>query len=394
MQKILVSGLCIQGNKGGEALALSLKGLIERQVGSVALIFAVPARDIDRERIRAEELGLEVIPQPNIKQLVLSMVSSAYRSNVLSWRRVAIRSKVVIDMTAVAYASPPVNKLRTTLNGRFLTFALCRIFGLKMVAWTQSYGPLEHWLIRALCKWDLSQQKYIFCRGRRCMEEVLKLLPSALAYDFPDVAISLDRGILPEAVSKKIGYIDVVVAPSAVLYEKLGWAHIQAIVELCNWLCDSGRRVLLLPHTYRGENESPEWCDFAVCKLIYRELSERKGVHLLCEDFGARELKAIISSASFVVAARYHCVVASLSSGVPCIALSWHSKYADLLESYGLAGCAVNGDSSGEIKSRFSRLEAGKDLAVIELQKRHEALLSQLDRNCRLLTEQFDGAAV
>ena len=35
------------------------------------------------------------------------------------------------------------------------------------------------------------------------------------------------------------------------------------------------------------------------------------------------------------IGARYHSLIASLSSGVPSIALSWHPKYKDLMDLYG-----------------------------------------------------------
>jgi len=43
--RILVTGLCLQGNKGGPAIALSLKNQISKYLDSAEFVFAVPSRD-------------------------------------------------------------------------------------------------------------------------------------------------------------------------------------------------------------------------------------------------------------------------------------------------------------------------------------------------------------
>lgn len=65
------------------------------------------------------------------------------------------------------------------------------------------------------------------------------------------------------------------------------------------------------------------------------ELESVSGIHLVEDDLSPIELKSLISLAYFHIGARYHSVVAALSSGVPAISISWHPKYKDLMRAYG-----------------------------------------------------------
>jgi polysaccharide pyruvyl transferase WcaK-like protein len=48
------------------------------------------------------------------------------------------------------------------------------------------------------------------------------------------------------------------------------------------------------------------------------------------------ELKAVVAQCDVVVSSRYHTLVASLSIGVPCMAVGWHHKYEELFKLFGL----------------------------------------------------------
>ena len=62
----------------------------------------------------------------------------------------------------------------------------------------------------------------------------------------------------------------------------------------------------------------------------------------LVTGLNALEVKGLISTAYLVISSRFHGVASSLNSYVPCLATSWHHKYAELFEDFGLNDCVLS----------------------------------------------------
>ena len=62
----------------------------------------------------------------------------------------------------------------------------------------------------------------------------------------------------------------------------------------------------------------------------------------LVTGLNALEVKGLISTSYLVISSRYHGVASSLNSYVPCLATSWHHKYAELFEDFGLNDCVLS----------------------------------------------------
>jgi len=264
-----------------------------------------------------------------------------------------------------------------------------------MLAWTQSYGPLSTKLIRAFAKLDLRRQPVIFCRGDDCKSSIEELLPKARVLSFPDVAIKLP-------FDKKWGkiYVEnnfscekkiVTVSPSAVLYSRCKFSdsknrHIGQIRKICDSLYKAGYHVLLIPHTFRPSNESPVVCDYAVCKIIY-EAEESPNLSILEDDLSPSQLKSIISGAHFHVGARYHSVVAALSSNVPAISLSWHPKYRDLMTMYGMEDYLLDEGEEHRVSALIRKIDFEYGVLRKKICKRKEGNMLLVDDNVKLFVK-------
>jgi polysaccharide pyruvyl transferase WcaK-like protein len=373
--RLFVTGLCMQGNKGGPALALSLVDAIRREIPDAQFAFSVPGAHEEwvHEARWAARYGFEVCRNASLAGMLPPFCFGKDRLHrfLVVWRK--LRScDALVQMSAICYLGPPAGPgtLRAMLSSpRWFDFVLSFLARRPMLAWTQSYGPLSNATVRFFAKWDLRRQPLVFCRGDDCAAAVKNLLPNAKAMSFPDVAVTLEcdpawgreyvRGRFPS-----MGRF-VTLSPSAVMYGRdpapgARNRHVRQCREICARLAGSGYTVLLLPHTMRPSRHDPKVCDLAVAEIVDREVASEK-VLLVNDDLAPGELKAIIANAAFHVGARYHSVVAALSSGVPAISLSWHPKYRDLMRTYGLEDYVADESddhSMGELLPRMEREES------------------------------------
>jgi polysaccharide pyruvyl transferase WcaK-like protein len=345
--RFMITGLCMHGNKGGPAIALSLVNAIRQGFPDADFVFSVPSgTGFKYEQHWAKKYGFDIVGNVDIKHLIPPWCFKRTRFDALSaWVKELKSARAMIQMSGISYVGPPAASpgLSNILSRRFTDFMLAGILRKPMLAWTQSYGPLSTRLIRFLAWLDLRSQPVIFCRGDDCLQEVIGLLPNKDVRSYPDIAVTLsyDREWGKTFISEKGleagGYVTV--SPSAVLYAKSkladgGNLHIQCLENICRELGRRNIAVVVAPHTMRPEESSPDICDYRVSLELMRNLENPDSVTLLDDDLSPVEIKSIISLANFHIGGRYHSVVAALSSGIPAIALSWHPKYRDLMRAY------------------------------------------------------------
>lgn len=336
----------MQGNKGGPALALSLVHQISKYYEGVQFSFSVPRDEVEfeLEKVWGKKYGFEVVRSVGGKHLVPPFRFLSGRNKVFrEWVKCLKSSDVLLEMSAICYVGPPINNARGSV-GRHILYWLAKFYHRPMIPWTQSYGPFSTWLIRLMAKIDLSSNPIVLCRGEYCREAVQKLLPQIKAMSFPDVAT-----VLPYDKNDGLRYISknltlnyksfVTVSPSAVLYSRSEGQgknnkHINQMRELCLYIYSQGYDVVLVPHSLYPKKNTPNKCDYIVCEEVKACLSELENIHIIKENLSPIELKSIISNAVSHIGARYHSVVAALSSGVPAVSLSWHPKYKDLMHTY------------------------------------------------------------
>lgn len=406
--KIFVTGLCLQGNKGGPAIALSLMNQLEIAMAEekVEFIFSIPSgNEFEPEKKWSDYYGVSIVEDFRLKPL-LSLSRPNYFVNgwkrMRKWLEVAKKCDLILEMSAISYVGPPIGSIKQILNYRFRYYLCAKFFGKPFLAWTQSYGPFSNFLVKALAKTDLSRQPIIFCRGKDCLDEVTQLLPNAKARSFPDVAVTLEYDsdfgskYLTEIVDIPSPEKLVTISPSAVIYSKTKYkgdsnSHAVEISEFCKYLIAKGYVPLLVPHTYRANQSTPENCDYAV-SLIIRDLLSRNGIpiSIVEEDLSPLELKSIISCAHIHVGARYHSVVAALSSGVPAISLSWHSKYLDLMRLYSLDSFVYDGiGEAGDIEKlqrMFECMVDGYEHIREKVTDSNEGQISKVEENSQIFS--------
>jgi polysaccharide pyruvyl transferase WcaK-like protein len=254
--------------------------------------------------------------------------------------------------------------------------------------------------VRFFARLDLSRQPVIFCRGDDCLNAVKKLLPEANAISFPDVAVTLPYNKYWGA--EYLGKLSatprqlVTLSPSAVMYSRYPEVagenqHVRQAIDICKQLISMGYRVLLVPHTLRPAQPSPKVCDLAVAKIIF-ELVDDPNVLLIDDDLSPAELKAIIANADFHIGARYHSIVAALSSGVPAISISWHPKYRDLMRSYGMEDYVLEERDVSRLATMLRQIVTDKDKLSHQLDLHQGGVAQKVKVNARLFHDLLKGS--
>ena len=406
--KVLITGLCLQGNKGGPAIALSLKNQIERQTGKMNFIFSVPhGSDYPLERAWAIRYGVNELENYTIKDILPPFCFRAFPRGIkrfYKWFKVFLSVDAVVEMSAISYVGPPIQStIRTFLSGRLHYFLLAWFTRKPFFAWTQSMGPFSSKPVRFFACMDLKRQPIVFCRGVETLSAVNKMLPGKDARSYPDVAVTLDYStdwgknylnrLWPSINQEKM----ITLSPSSVIHGKTIHnnneisQHIEDVVGIIHNLEKRGYHLLMVPHTVRPNKPYPIVCDLALCKLIKQKVGDCGNLKIVLEDLCPKEIKSIISCAHIHIGARFHSIVAALSTGVPCIAQSWHHKYRDIMRMYGMEKyvheSVVDTSSKNLIKLvedleeeyvRYKKLNSQKQSIVVEQIIENAKLFGQL----------------
>ena len=203
----------------------------------------------------------------------------------------------------------------------------------KIVFLPQAYGPAEKEgtkkILSIVSKYsDLMMVRehvskdYLAKSGSVDMKKVLL---------FPDFTVNVHGVILQKHEHLKDG---VCIIPNNRMIEKGilsfdEYAQTMKNIEEC--VNRHGRKCFLLCHEEKSDTE------------IINRLKDVFGDSIeTIKGLNALEIKGIISQSYLCVSSRFHGVVSSLNSGVPCLSTSWSHKYSELYKDYGIENCVVD----------------------------------------------------
>ncbi|MDD9938815.1 MAG: polysaccharide pyruvyl transferase family protein [Myxococcales bacterium] len=401
--RIFVTGLCLQGNKGGPALALSLMSALEPHLPGSEYVFSVPLGGaFFREQRWGRRYGVEVVedfqPADVLDPRAVARIERPMRAS--RWMSALASSDLLLEMSAISYVGPPSATRSALVTPRPRYCAVARAMGKPFLPWTQSYGPFSDRTVRLLARADLGRVPVVFCRGEETRAEVQALLPGKPTEVYPDVAVTL-----PFDREAGRDYIDthhpalrarrlVTISASAVVegHEagRDGVVQSAVVADLAVELVGRGYGVLLVPHTYRPDDPEPRRCDHALSREIMAAVPAELPIGMVMPDLCPTELKGIISCAHIHVGGRYHSIVASLSSGVPCISLSWHHKYRDIMSMYGVGQYVaenVEGFSAGGLRRLFDQVEGEHETLQRRIVEAQPRMAAEVDRNAARFAE-------
>ena len=388
--KILITGLTLHNNKGGPALALSLIDKLKQEFSDVFFYLSVPnnSNNLELEEKWAKIYKIEgVVGAVGIKELLY--INLQRRDTFIKFLN---NIDLVVDLHALSYMDLPSLTYKKNLIRNLSIYTirgLCNQLKIPMIRWTQSYGPFSSFLTKKIVQHDLKKQHNIFVRGVGSLENIKEIFPHKNLFSFPDIAITLGQNDnYYNQYLKDKNYITL--SPSSVIYGIDGELHVEHFREIITYILQCNYDVVLVPHTLMTINPSLNNCDLKVCERIISTIATDR-IHLVKEDLDVYNLKGIIAHASLHIGARYHSIIASLSTSVPTIAFSWHEKYIDIMKMYHMGKYIFDGKSEvSQLCDYIDELLANQNEIIKILKLQQNVLEIEIEKNIAFFMESFN----
>ena len=388
--KVLITGLTLHNNKGGAALALSLIDKLKKEFDEVLFYLSVPnnGKNLELEKKWADFYGVEdVVGAVGVKELLY--IKRERRETFLIFLK---EVDLIIDLNALSYMDLPSLTYKQNLIRNLSIYTirgLSNQLNKPLIRWTQSYGPFSSYFTKLIVKQDLKNQKNIFVRGEGSLSNLQQICKDKNIVSFPDIAITLngDKSYYTKYLNDK-NYVTL--SPSSVIYGIDGELHIQQFRELLAYILEKGYEVVFVPHTLMSINPTLYNCDLKVCEKIL-ETVKSENVHLVKKDLDVYNLKGIIAHASLHIGARYHSIIASLSTSVPTVAFSWHEKYMDIMKMYQMEKYIYDGKSDiSQLCDYVNELLNNRNKTIKTLKLQQNVLELEVEKNIVLFMESFN----
>ncbi len=243
---------------------------------------------------------------------------------------------------------------RRAALGRWLLYTWASYAGNEILFLPQSWGPFENAWVRRLTRWTLKKASLIYARETISKEHLINsgCAPASRVDHGYDIAFlfgtrDVEGGAGP--LLETIGLADaslpfIAMTPNMRIYERVDGQgaenrYIRILVNIAERLLEETTgNIVLIPHeaSYQREN------DAELCKLLLETIDSKGRMGMLSSKVSARQAKSVIGAAEFLIASRYHSLVASLSMRTPVAVIGWSHKYDELMERVGLADFIVD----------------------------------------------------
>lgn len=324
---ILLIGIQGTYNYGCEAIVRGTSAILRNMYPDVRIYYMSPIRYADDEK-RLEGAGVNVIHYDrDIRRRIF--VNKVFRHFKLPFRINKYSRHYLKKFDAVFSIGGDIYTIWSNgLYHKELVYLgnYCESINVPYILWGCSVGPFEKDLkIKRIFREHLSRISLIVAREPATIEYLRSMgIEDNVIFSF-DPAFSVPSGT--NAGPQDVKTLGVNLSPLSIKYfhlkeEECVQIHAKMIAEL---ISRYKYKIILLPHVVDCE---PRDNDFLYLKKIYDAIPPEhlKDVRLVDNDPKFVGLKEEIRQCYAVIAARMHCAINSIASGVPAIFLSYSAK--------------------------------------------------------------------
>jgi colanic acid/amylovoran biosynthesis protein len=353
--KILIINSNCSWNKGSAAQVISTVETLRKIIQNADFtLMSDYYPELDKKSCKIH--GINVINQVHVfpeHELISAFVDrSIYVFRCMIWASVHlhkipkdevlrhfVESDLIIDLSGDSLSDCYNISVLPLLND-FLAILLRK----KIAAYSQSIGPFKK-LTQPLARFYLNSANLIIVRDKETIENLKKIgCTNKNIHLSADVAFALshsssERGheILSKEGFENTGSKPLVgLGTSALLYRKSehrNKLYLASRAKLADYIVENlNAHLLLIPHMIYPN----KFDDRNVAAEIYQLSKNKSEITVIKGDYEPEEIKSIISSCMLFIGNRMHSNIASVSMGVPTIAIGWSYKYAGLMKTLGI----------------------------------------------------------
>lgn len=249
--------------------------------------------------------------------------------------------------------------------------------GTKIIFLPQAFGPFEKNKSRQYLSYMAKCADLIMPREMKSYDYLEKsgMVNMQKVKKYSDFTVLVD-GVFPQKYENLKGGVCII--PNIRMTDKGGLSvvrYVNLLTNIINHIHNQGYMVYILNHEGKDDENLAYLC---------QQKSDSK-IEVVT-GLNALEVKGLISTAYMVVTSRFHGLVSSLNSCVPCLSTGWSHKYAELYKDYELEGCILPLDNDDSCYDMIDRLLISQQNAFVRshLQK----IKPRLQQEARRMWEQ------
>lgn len=381
---ITIIGSALAGNKGASAMLESAIQTLSPRVPGVSFTLLSMYPEEDRAQNVYENLEI-VAAQPRQLGVTINSLALLYRilpplRPLLRQRSKAIgalaKSQVLLDQGGITF---------TDGREKFLLYNVASILPAMFVKTpvfkcAQAIGPFTNPVNRRAARFFLPKVHTIVTRGAKT-HEFAEGLGLTNLFAGADYAFSLELdGTERDEVSKQfdMSFFEsgtvVGLSPSVVLQKKVDARdgdYIGQTADFVKHLLESGRKVVLLPHSAREGSTKTHNNDLPLCREVFERVGANENLLFIDKELPSQQLRYIIGECDLFVASRFHAMVSALAMAVPTLVIGWSHKYQEVLEMFDAEEWAMPHREAelGALVKRFEQLAEARTEVAASLQK-------------------------
>ena len=356
--RILVIGVSFK-NKGAEAMALTIVKQSTLLFQDVEIVLASYAKNENKA------YGKHILSNGEIFRLIandrsldrpLRLLVTLFFPQKLS-RKICLKNKYLNELSsadiiidASGYALSNSRPLHRQIMYALEIYA-AKYFKKPFYVFTQSFGPFTPGLRHILVRCMLNHVSLISCRGKESKKAInqLRLSKESRVINASDMTYLFD--VSDDYVLKKIKSLKktkgllVGIVPNINLYRRTKGkrennVYINMLIELIKYLVSKLKVTpIVVCHEHYAFQEDDQW----LSEILHEQVKPFCDLEIISAEHSAEELKATIGSLDFIIASRFHSIVAAISKETPFLAIGWSHKYHDLVNEIDLPLSALDG---------------------------------------------------